>query len=625
MNIHSFILSLMLFCGSQPPGLLLNGSDGRPRALPQDIRQGAKGGGGKEKTAAAEETLEAGSVKGQAVEALREVIEQSTSINEPDERALVVSNAAELLWRYDKDQARAGISSLLDNLIEQFKKKSQASEQAGAEAQKITASINTLLKVLARRDPVSAEQALAGFQSLREEAIKNSPPNLILSERFALAKESIDINIRQSADLAARVIEQRVPSTFPQYLYDLKKRDAAVADALYRKALTTLASAQAYNVSEATLLSTYAFGERMVLLPMPAPKSDQGKGLEFGVFTVPLTSPPQGAEQALANEYLGAAYSFIAAKVAPGSSQAADSAFLGRSFFLVRKLHVYAAGLGGDRQSRWQQLEHSVGNLARNAGLDQTTLDHLGGYAQRLAINSNVFQFDGGASAFERASKTEDREKRAGLIAAGVWSLIQEQKFVEAENRLKEVETPTLRDRLSDLLNYSAGLAAVGKRDWNETALRAAKVKDAEIRLLLFLAGARSSVGGRGGNRTFALQYLGEALTIIPKLENGERRAKGLVVAASLLSSIDRRWGNEVLLKAKDEINRAESYDRGSFELDVELPGVAVPVVLADSTLEACFKRLGETDWAGVQDAVKELKSPTVRSLALIAASHAVL
>jgi hypothetical protein len=624
MNVYLTIVLLVSLCGQA--GAAASTAAGRTYpSRPSAAQQKQKKPAHKPRNAGAEENTDKALVKGQAVATLKEVIERSSSIPKLEERALIVSGAAELLWRHDEQYARAAFFKFIDELIGLFEARVNSPQGETSTTSELTAALNVSLKALARKEPALSAQVLERYQKLREEATKGTPPNRILSEKFSLAKESVEVNPQQSASLAAKVIESRVPISFPQYLYDLAGQDSQTADSLYRKSLSILSSGRTYSVNEAILLSAYAFRERMVLTLMTAPGNAQSVKREFGVFTTPLTTPGDKPDRILMDEYLRAAYMFVTSQVQPDSPKAADPAFLGPSYFLVRKLHAYAARLGAAAQGRWQQLEYSIGILSRNAGMDQSTLDYLGGYADRLVADNNVFQFDGGAAAFERAGKTEDKEERTRFLVKGIWNLTQELKFLEVEDRIKEIDHPGLKEQLTDLLNYTAGEAAIHKREWNECTLRASKIKEAEIRLMLLLKGAQAATSSRGLARAVALQYLNEALSLVPKVEKSEDRAKGLMCIAALLSSVDTPRAREVLVAAKNEINSSKAYDRESFEIEVNLPGMMVPIRLADSTFDACLKRVATIDWLSVKAVIEEFDSASARAIAQIAICRAVL
>ena len=129
---------------------------------------------------------------------------------------------------------------------------------------------------------------------------------------------------------------------------ELEQRDAAAAAALFRTALSILATGRVYNPAQVTVLSAYVFRESQLSVPM-ATGGRNGAPLEFGMLANPLTPPTRDLNHALVRAYLAAAGAYLNAEIM-GLEQRGDpdAIHVALCLFLVKKLSGYAGRLGLD-------------------------------------------------------------------------------------------------------------------------------------------------------------------------------------------------------------------------------------------------------------------------------------
>lgn len=194
-------------------------------------------GGGKPKAGAGAGEAERVQRRTQAVDILKGVVERAGEIPEAGARAAVVASALDLLWKHDESYARANFVRSADGMLEKF----ASDETKGQERAELRSALGVLLKAFARRDPRESGRLLDRFQKLLEEAMKGGPGSrLSPRERLSLAQAGLDSDPAQSAAFAGNVIESGVPSSFPEYLNELERRDPAAAASLFRTALSIL-------------------------------------------------------------------------------------------------------------------------------------------------------------------------------------------------------------------------------------------------------------------------------------------------------------------------------------------------------------------------------------------------
>lgn len=555
--------------------------------------------------------------RAQAVEILKGVVEGAAEIRETRTRVAVLSDALDLLWKHDEAHARANFVKAADGLSERF----ASDETKRQERSEIRAALAVLLKAFARHDPQGASRLLDKFQKLLEDVLKGN--SVSPGERLSLAQAGLESDTAQSAALAAKVLEAGVPGSFPAYLNELERRDAAAAATLFHTALSILAGGLVYNPAQVTVLSAYAFRESEMSVPMASGGSG-GTPLEFGMFASPLSPPSRDVNRPLTQAYLAAAGSYLNAE-AVGLEQRGDpdAIHVGLCYFLVKKLRGYAERMGLGQPQAWAVLDAKYTALAERAKLSDSALTGLAATAQRLVTENTVFWFDAGDSAFAAAEKADDPVERAGLLATGVRWLIDEGKFTEAGQRLADIRDEKFRDQLNEYLYFRAAESSLKKFDWYGFNAQVNRVADARLRTYLLLSAARAA--GNARKKEVSYEFLLAGLASTTKIEDPDAKAAALVTTAGIIYAADATWGAQVLAEGVNAINRTDHYDGELYGVTIEAPKYKLWLPLPDSDLAHCFEQAAKRDWPGSLAAAQGLNSKELQSQAYIAACRSIL
>ncbi len=308
----------------------------------------------------------------QAILSLKDILLNPKSINDIEQRAYVVADASTTLWKYDRTLALDSILTTANNFISDYDSLVNSLNKTDGDANKkskLNYAIKILLRALAKNDLKSAEKLQKKFLKLKEDEVSVEDD---LDEKLKVAKEGEDVDIQQSVNLVSKIIEFGIPGLFPQYLFDLKKKNPVLADNLYRQALFNLSAKPIYKPRDAILISSYAFNEPVFL----SPRFEENKLDKFFIFNTPLNSPSRTASKSSVAAYFSAYQSFFNSRLqsqAIGNFNAPDN--LLQAYFLNKKLKAYDRLYNFVNQNSWVNFENNLIPLARNAGINSQRLN----------------------------------------------------------------------------------------------------------------------------------------------------------------------------------------------------------------------------------------------------------
>lgn len=558
---------------------------------------------------------------------LRSLIDQAHSPEEIQAQAAIISGAATLIWRRDEDYARESFKRVIDVLIQDYESTisdAKLSARDRARLKPLSAGISILIKGLGRRDAPLALSMLKRFQGVRTTALGDSVGAKTQNEKLEVIREGIEADPGESAALAAKLLSSGVPSSFPQFLYDLRARDAQAADNLYRIAVSLISSGAPYTSNSVNILGAYPFRERAVIVPAVGPGSDNAKSVSIGIMTSALSPPLGDPDLGLAREYVSAAALYLSRTANAGITTPSS---LAQSFYLAAKVSCYVNRLGLGDRAAWNGLRSTLEVMTRNTGVDDSNLKYLAGYAERVANDQVAFLFDNGASLFEKARQTSDLTERTDLLARGVKEMIQSGSLGDAEKKILGIEDDTVKVQLFDYLNIKVGEALIDVKDWPGVTNRADKISNPNLRALLLLECARAvskNLKGRG-NRQLAVRLWSKTVEALSKVTDQNVRASGLLVVASAIGPLDADWSIRVLGDAIDEINKAKDYEGGEVRVNLSIVSIRLTLALADSDLETSFQGIARKNWLGTIALVEHVSPKLLRYRAQLGACRAVL
>jgi hypothetical protein len=555
----------------------------------------------------------------QALSILHEIIDRADPVDNLELQASLLSSALDLVWKHDIPRARSDFQKTLDRFFGEYSSNTNTKQRRNQAA----SGIKSLASSLAKHDPAAASEALDRYTKITEQLPGNTQ-NLSLKDQLAVAQSSLAVDTKQSAMLATQLLRTGVPLGLADYLYKLEVQDSDSATNVFKVALSYLAASASYSPNHATILSAYAFRENLLVFQMRANHPATSTQIEYGSLTVNLSPTQKPFSLQLGKTYLNAAYRFLEQRLFVLQQQKElDPEYLIQCYFLARKLNGYATKLNIDNNRRWEQLSKYYEVLGQRAGLTRSDLDGLAELAERLVAEGSIFEFDDGASAFEKAKTSKNAKEKTEMLVRGIHELLEAEKFAEAEGQIRAIEDEAVIEPITDYFHFRAGKTAVQNRKWNDLSYHSNKIAQPQLRTFLFLAGTKAAL--KYGKRDFASDYLQSAISAIPKIEDKSSKAKALIAVNGFVVSLDSNSSSQTLFDAIKAINQADNYDGRDYLVTIELTKLKLLFPLKESDINNCFERSAQTDWANTISAANNINRGEIRAMAQIAACRGVL
>jgi hypothetical protein len=560
-------------------------------------------------------------IKEQAITSLKDILLNSKSVESVEQRANLVANASVVLWNYDKFFAENSITTLIAELLSDYESSfldENPPDEIKDKRLSLSYSIKLLIKAIAKKDSKLANKFQNRYFKIREKELSNSLDEN-LNESLKTAKESEDLDLQQSVNLVSRILDVGVPRNFPQYLFDLKKKNSDLADNLVRKAISNLSTNPNYSSENAIILSSYIFNENVFLIPLAEQDND------FSLNTFPINLTLKNSDKILTKSYFTAYQNFLNTRLQNQSSSSFNNLnSIFQNYFLIKKLKKYDLTLNFGTLSYFENVEQTLSGLAQNLQISLNTLSSLSGYAERLANNNNPLGLDEGQSAFDKAEKSDDPKEKLAYLIEGIIQLVERKKYVEAEKKISDIQYDEIQEPLRLLLNLRVCQTYIEEKKWFEFDSRIKKITDKQIKAFLYLK-ALSVIDVKKERAVFT-DYKFEAQKNLDTLSDKLSKASGFIFLSSIVFETDKIAAKSILIEAFKAINDSE-YEQDEFEIQVKIPSRSTYFAefLGRDAFEKCFLNLAKNDWFDSQIQTIQLKSQNLKYVAQITAAKAVL
>jgi hypothetical protein len=555
-----------------------------------------------------------------AVSLVETQLSEAKAFADPLKRIGVMTRAADLLWPYERETARAVFSDAFDLASVYFRERGDETRRDKGRADSKLSGITiqlpdqrfVVIRAIARHDSQWArELALRAADETRAEAEKENAAaegerRPVGEKLLGFAETLLPTDFQTALSIARTTFRDPATMYLPQFIYAVAKLDRGAADAFYKDALAAYADR---DTTSLLYLSTYPFALNYPIL----------SSLSY-VFSV----KPEGfaGDPVLQQQYVAVFLRLVERRLAALAQQPPpDAKPYSQSEPEITYLSLRAIEFKyGARQPEL---------LERIAALEGQAVVLLSPEQQRSLVPGT--QRDAGDSPFvggdrfdellkqaERQTDPDMRDSRitSAIIAVGETALLE--KVEDAARKISDAET---RRQVLNWLYFVRAQGAVRSGALDDARKLAEHVEALDERAMLFLEIADGGLK-RAGDRVRAEELLDAVVAAAGKAPETETKARALLGVAYLYTKLDRQRAVEVAGEAVKTINRLQDPDLGAAFLMRRIQGRSFGLYMSHTVpgfkLENSFRELGALDFESALSAAGDLSDKYQRALAVI-------
>jgi hypothetical protein len=537
-----------------------------------------------------------------ALEIIQRQIDLSKTIDDDVKRLTVMLRAADLAWLYDQAKARATFADAFEVATRNFKEKGDKDTNEGRLRVQGIDYRYRVITAIAKRDSVWARRLLKQIldeetQEAADKAAKDSSQLNRTGEKILNLATSLTSSDQTAAlALARNSLTYPAGIQLPFFLFKMSEVNRTAADQFYAEALNAYARAP---MDQFLYLSSYPFAERREIGEMPI----------YTFYPVPATLTPN-----------------------PSLQRAFVMTLLSRARELIQNPS------SGARGTRFSDATQIFMSLSRLEALTATSLPDLSGALSEAKGNifsllSQAEQQKAGDTLtdppkktfdekIEAADKLANAERREAGIALAILDAAETESLEKLEAAATKLDDLKLRSQIMSLAYFYRAQKAIKDKNIEESRRLAAKVEEPDQRAYLYAQIATESLK-QTKNDTEVREMLEDVLQAVAKAPDSEVKARAMLVAVHLYSSVDPNRAVSLLGDVIKTINHVESIDLSGDRINkkVEAKGFATYRTLQTPGFspENVFRELGKLDFDGTLYVATSLADKSLRALTTLA------
>ena len=531
-------------------------------------------------------------------------IDASKLIDDEVKRISVLIRAADLLWPYRQDKARAALKEAFDLATRNYKEKGDEPSLQGHLVVQAPDQRYRVIGAIARRDPAWARKL--SDQILEEEAREAEEKATKDVERDARTAEkllgaaSALLPSDQSAALRFARASLRYPPTIylPFFLYSLAEINSSGADQFYQEALTAYLGVP---MERFLYLDSYPFGA----------SGDVGEMPMYTGYSVPRNFTPNPALQRLfVQTLLRRAQQMIETPVVNPAGERGRLSDSGQMWLALTRLGP--------------EINRSLPDLAEAARQASETIFAMSSQTDQRRVTRTVTEppkksFD---EMIEDAERQKDPAMREAMLAIAVMHASANETLDHVVSAADKIDDTGLRAQILSWLYFERTQKAIKDKNFPEAKRLASKVVELDQRAYLYLKTAEELIK-RTRNDSEARELLEEVLTAAAKAPDTEVKARALLGVAYLYTKIEANRSIAVLGDAVNVINHILSPDFSSDHVGRRIEGKAFGSYADLNTPgfnpENGFREVGKVDFEGAQNLAANFVDKPLRAMTMMA------
>ena len=489
-----------------------------------------------------------------ALNLIQQQIDASKLIDDEVKRIAVLIRAADLLWPFRQDKARAALRDAFDLATRNYKEKGDEPSLQGHLVVQAPDQRYRVIGAIAKRDAAWArklsEQILEEEAKEAEEKVtKDFERDVRTAEKLLGAGSSL-LSSDQPAALRFARASLRYPPTIylAFFLYGLAEINESAADEFYREALESYLNAP---MERFLYLAAYPFGNSQDVGEMPM----------YSGYNVPRNFTPNPALQRLfVQTLLRRAQQMIETPVVNPAGDRGRLSESGQMWLALTRLGP--------------QINRSLPDLAETARQASDTIFAMFSQPDQRRVKNTVTEppkksFD---EMIEDAERQQDPGIREAKLAIAVMHASANETLDHVVSAADKIDDAGLRAQILSWLYFERTQKAIKDKNFQEARRLASKVVELDQRAYLYSRIAEELIK-RTRNDSEARELLEEVLDAAAKAPDTEVKARTLLGVAYLYTKIEANRSIAVLGDAVKVINHIESPDFSSDQVGRRIEG----------------------------------------------------
>jgi hypothetical protein len=479
-----------------------------------------------------------------ALEIIREQVDAAKTFDDPAQSISVLIRAADLLWPYQQDKARATFTEAFDLAARDFKEKGDEPKRVGRAALVETPDRRyVVIRAVAKRDPAWAkrltEEMLKKDRQEAEEATTKNPQRDVRTTNKLLdsAISFLASDASAANNFATASLNYPASIQLTRFMYKLAETDQKAADQFYRQAFAVYGDRP---LREFLYLAAYPFG-----------LTDAGDMPLMGSYNVPSKfSPDPSLRRLFVSALLRRAQQALEIPTEEGDNYNGLSG-AGHILEVLTQIEPQAQRLLPDLSGAVGQAQSNLlGSLPQDIQKEFLRPGHDQDSARAKTFDERV----------ESAEAEPNASRRDEALATAILSAGPDEALDRVINAADKISDSNVRAQLLDWVYFSRAQRAASDKQLDNAKKLASKVQETDQRAYLYSEIAREALQ-RIETQSQARELLDEIVATAAKGPDTTVTARALLSAAYLYLKVDPSRSMSVLADAVKLINRIESPD----------------------------------------------------------------
>jgi len=536
---------------------------------------------------------------------------EAKSFQHPVGQITVMTRAAELLWSYQQEAARAVLADAFELATKHFLAKGDEAKHEGRGAMIILPDQRVVvMRAIAKRDAEWARKlALEAAEDTRRAAETKAPQVLGVQspgyKLLELASSLLTLNQPVALELIRKSFVYPANVTQAKLFYELAASNQMLADQLAREAITTYAQNGA--TEDLSFVSVYAFGLPGAISPLTMMMH----------YTVPQGFAPNAALQELALK----AYVSRAETILKNPEQYAVNA--NKFWPETMQMLVALTSLETLAAERFPAYVERISNLksSMHAANSEKEQQRAADFLQGRRDHERESKFDTLIEEIEREATPEKKERLIANAAQAAETVAQLEQVESLAQKIGESEA---RRQLSNWLNFKRAQLLVKDARLDEAKAVADKIDELDHRAILYFEIAREGIK-KLEDKKRARELLDEVATTAAKAPNTAVKARTLLGITHLYAAFDALRAAEVMADAVKTINTLDDPELSLGFILRRIEGKNFSVYsgynVPGFNLENSYRELGQRDFDGALMLARNLADRAQRATAILGLS----